>query len=35
MVNFTIILDDPLANSFIYSPLYPNPDPQIVLRYPK
>ena len=26
---FTLILDDPLANCYIYSSLYPDPDPQI------
>ena len=26
---FTLILDDPLANWYIYSPFYPDPDPQV------
>eukprot|EP00826_Nyctotherus_ovalis_P027628 TRINITY_DN2160_c0_g1_i24.p1 TRINITY_DN2160_c0_g1~~TRINITY_DN2160_c0_g1_i24.p1 ORF type:complete len:106 (-),score=32.08 TRINITY_DN2160_c0_g1_i24:50-367(-) len=29
---FTLVLDDPLANSFIYSNLYPEPDPQITVK---
>lgn len=29
---FTIILDDPLSNWFIYSPLAPDPDPQILVE---
>lgn len=31
-VEFTLILDDPIANWYIYSELYPDPDPQIVVE---
>jgi len=31
---FTLIIDDPLSNSFIFSPLFPNKDPQLdVIEY--
>jgi len=26
---FTMILDDPLSNSFIQNPYYPDPDPRV------
>jgi zinc finger protein len=27
---FTVIIDDPLDDSFILNPFYPNPDPRVV-----
>jgi zinc finger protein len=29
---FTLIIDDPLSNNYIYSPLAPDPDPQIEIE---
>ena len=31
-VPFTLVLDDPLSNCYVYSPLSPSPDPQIVIE---
>ncbi len=30
---FTLVIEDPLDNCFIYSRFYPNPDPQITCEY--